>query len=250
MMGHSHVVSGVAAGLALFGTATLTVPWAGSQAGSLTIPLGAGTGSLTDPQAVTAALIMGVAALLPDIDSPSSSVATALPGVTRPLSRAIASGGHRTWTHSLVGFALAAFLTYDITFWTLTIHGIDLRPGNGAVAGLLAATAARGLGVPRSRSGTLWMIFLLGVLAGGWLLGDSPAWYMPALIGAGMWIHRVGDDLTTQSVHGLLYPVVKTHLVDLPALLGDAGSTRERGLRALMYLYCLTFLGVLVVRAS
>lgn len=247
MMGHTHVVTGVAAGLALFGTATLTLPWAGAQGTGLTVPLGAGVGHLSDPQAVAAALIMGVAALVPDIDSPSSSVSTALPGVTRPISRAIASGGHRTWTHSLAGFALAAFVTYDVTFWTLTLHGTDLRPGNGLVAGLLAATAARGLGVPRSRTGALWMLFLLGFLAGGWLLGDSPTWYMPALIAAGMWVHRIGDDLTTQSVHGLLYPVVRARLVDLPALLGDAGSTREKALRALMYLYCLYCLGTLIV---
>ena len=75
------------------------------------------------------------------IISPSSSAATALPGVTRPISRFIAKGGHWTWTHSLVGFVIAAFLTYDLTFWTVTVNGVDVRPGNGVVLGLLLAIA-------------------------------------------------------------------------------------------------------------
>ena len=147
MMGHSHAVSGVAAGMALFGTATLSIPPLGAGSEVTTIPLGAGVGDLSLTQVVAASLIMGVTALLPDIDSPSSSVATALPGVTRPISRVIAKGGHRTWTHSLIGFVIAAFLTYDVTFWTVTVNGVDVRPGNGIVLGLLLAVAARALGV-------------------------------------------------------------------------------------------------------
>ena len=162
MMGHSHVVSGVAAGMALFGTAALSIPPLSAGGTVTTVPLGAGLGDLPLTHVVAASLIMGVTALLPDIDSPSSSAATALPGVTRPVSRIIAKGGHRTWTHSLVGFAIAAFLTYDLTFWTVTVNGVDVRPGNGVVLGLLLAIAARGLGVPRNREGTLWALFLIG----------------------------------------------------------------------------------------
>ena len=239
MMGHSHVVSGVAAGMALFGTAALSIPPLSAGGTVTTVPLGAGLGDLPLTHVVAASLIMGVTALLPDIDSPSSSAATALPGVTRPISRIIAKGGHRTWTHSLVGFAIAAFLTYDLTFWTVTVNGVDVRPGNGVVLGLLMAIAARGLGVPRSREGTLWALFLIGFVVGTWALGESSLWFMPALVAAGMWVHRIGDDMTTQSVHGLLYPLFKTHLADLPALLGDAGSGRERVLRGVMYVYCL-----------
>ena len=228
MMGHSHAVSGVAAGMALFGTATLSIPPLGAGSEVTTIPLGAGVGDLSLTQVVAASLIMGVTALLPDIDSPSSSVATALPGVTRPISRVIAKGGHRTWTHSLIGFVIAAFLTYDVTFWTVTVNGVDVRPGNGIVLGLLLAVAARALGVSRSREGTLWSLFLIGFVIG-------------------MWVHRIGDDITTQSVHGLLYPLFKTHLANLPALLGDAGSGRERVLRGILYAYCLYCFTYMVV---
>ena len=98
MMGHSHAVSGVAAGMALFGTATLSIPPADSGGRTTTIPLGAGLGHLPLSAVVVASLVMGVTALLPDIDSPSSSVSTALPGITGPVSRVIARGGHRTWT--------------------------------------------------------------------------------------------------------------------------------------------------------
>ena len=247
MMGHSHAVSGVAAGMALFGTATLSIPPADSGGRTTTIPLGAGLGHLPLSAVVVASLVMGVTALLPDIDSPSSSVSTALPGITGPVSRVIARGGHRTWTHSLVGFALAAFLTYDITFWTVTVNGIDVRPGNGILLGLLLAVAARALGVPRSREGGLWALFLVGFVVGAWALGGSALWFMPALVAAGMWVHRVGDDMTTQSVHGLLYPLFRARLANLPALLGDAGSARERLLRSAMYLYCLYCFIVMVV---
>lgn len=239
MMGHSHVVSGVAAGMALFGTTSVSLPPLGDGAATTVVPLGAGLGDLPLTAVVTASLVMGVTALLPDIDSPSSFVATALPGVTQPISRVVARGGHRTWTHSLVGFALAAFLTYDITFWTVTVEGTDVRPGNGLVLGLLLAVAARGLGVSRSRAGALWGLFVVGFVVGAWALGESTLWFMPALVAAGMWVHRVGDDLTTQSVHGLFYPLFRNRLFDLPALLGDAGSAREGVLRGLIYLYCL-----------
>ena len=247
MMGHSHAVSGVAAGMALFGTATLSIPPLGAGSEVTTIPLGAGVGDLSLTQVVAASLIMGVTALLPDIDSPSSSVATALPGVTRPISRVIAKGGHRTWTHSLIGFVIAAFVTYDVTFWTVTVNGVDVRPGNGIVLGLLLAVAARALGVSRSREGTLWSLFLIGFVIGTWALGASSLWFMPTLVAAGMWVHRIGDDITTQSVHGLLYPLFKTHLANLPALLGDAGSGRERVLRGILYAYCLYCFTYMVV---
>ena len=173
MMGHSHAVSGVAAGMALFGTATLSIPPADSGGRTTTIPLGAGLGHLPLSAVVVASLVMGVTALLPDIDSPSSSVSTALPGITGPVSRVIARGGHRTWTHSLVGFALAAFLTYDITFWTVTVNGIDVRPGNGILLGLLLAVAARALGVPRSREGALWALFLVGFVVASIVLAAA-----------------------------------------------------------------------------
>ena len=165
---------------------------------------------------------------------------------------AVLLGGHgaarhyRT-RHSLVGFALAAFLTYDITFWTVTVNGIDVRPGNGILLGLLLAVAARALGVPRTREGALWALFLVGFVVGAWALGGSALWFMPALVAAGMWVHRVGDDMTTQSVHGLLYPLFRARLANLPALLGDAGSARERLLRSAMYLYCLYCFIVMVV---
>ena len=53
--------------------------------------------------------------------------------------------------------------------------------------------------------------------------------------------------MTTQSVHGLLYPLFRARLANLPALLGDAGSARERLLRSAMYLYCLYCFIVMVV---
>ena len=46
MMGHSHVVSGVAAGMALFGTAALSIPPLSAGGTVTTVPLGAGLGDL------------------------------------------------------------------------------------------------------------------------------------------------------------------------------------------------------------
>ena len=52
MMGHSYAVSGVAAGMALFGTATLSIPPLGAGSEVTTIPLGAGVGDLSLTQVV------------------------------------------------------------------------------------------------------------------------------------------------------------------------------------------------------
>ena len=88
MLGHSHALSGAAAGLA---AATLVLHDPAGPAALLT--------------ALTAAY-----ALAPDLDSCGSTAARSLGFATRCVSRVIraVSGGHRHGTHSLLGIAVFA----------------------------------------------------------------------------------------------------------------------------------------------
>src|SRR4051812_31579494 len=109
-MGRTHAVSG---GLAFAASAPL-LPAVGVHLGAVGLLFG-----------VVAA---AGAALLPDLDHLGSSVARALGPVSSALARvvAVASGGHRQGTHSLVGVAV----------FTMVAELADLggRPGRTVAA--------------------------------------------------------------------------------------------------------------------
>lgn len=114
MMAYSHAPSGAAA-------------W---------LPLGVVLGVPTTTN-LGLALVAGIAALLPDMDHPSSVLPRAFPG-GRFLARRIAdfTGGHRHGTHTL----LAAIAVAAMAWWTAYI----LTPLGAAQAAVLAAAIGVG----------------------------------------------------------------------------------------------------------
>lgn len=179
MMGHTHALCGALAGLAV----AVTLPEAHS---AVIAPVFAAVGA--------------GAALMPDLDHPSSTAARSL----GPLSGGIASvvrfvsGGHRKGTHSILGTAVATAIfavlvaglptllaphTAGRAAWALAVSlvgpvvaGFVAAIGVGAVVGgrvgtllALAAGAAVGFGAHASAGPLAWqglvVVFAAGYLA-------------------------------------------------------------------------------------
>lgn len=227
MMGTSHALSGAAAWVAL----TSTMPGFG------VVPL--------EPLGVlTGAAVCAGAALLPDIDHPSSTVATALPGgrVIAGVASGV-TGGHRKGMHSIVAMLAVVIGAIALSFATWTPAGWDREL---AVGPAIAAAACIAVGTKCLRIARGWFAsWFVGIAAAGgmmWWFPDQFGW-LPACVGVGFVVHLAGDTLTTGGVPWL-WPLMpkrpvtfrRTRLITrvwprrgsfaLP-ILGNAGSTRE-----------------------
>src|SRR5699024_2203528 len=135
MMGGHHATSGAATWLALTGTATI-----GDRA------LGAGLLDLTGPEVLAGAVVATGAALLPDIDHPTATIA-------RSAHAAVSSAtGHRGATHSLLAVAVFTLVgalasRLDVS-WHVPIAG-QVQLGTVIVVTALCAIAVRALKVVR-----------------------------------------------------------------------------------------------------
>lgn len=182
-MGRTHALSGVAAYLAIAaapGSPLLAIPGSGLLFG---------------------AVMAGGAAMLPDLDHPQASISRALGPLTATAAGAVAalSGGHRQGTHSLLGVAIAAAVTF-----LLAQHPVA---GAGWAAFLLAiAISAIGGDGPATRTAAV-----AGCVAGGIalvtlaVLSPPSAVTAAGAVGVGMAAHIVGDMLTREGVP-LLWP--------------------------------------------
>jgi membrane-bound metal-dependent hydrolase YbcI (DUF457 family) len=150
-------------------------------------------GALTPAELIAGALICAGAAMLPDLDHPSATIAQTFGPVTWVLSKAVcwASGGHRGATHSLV-FAVAAgfgahFLAnrYPIGRDILVILLIGL------------ALRAIGIGIPGKKfaSAMVNIAMTVGLFAMFRSYEVGYAW-LGLAVGVGSLIHVVGDCLT------------------------------------------------------
>lgn len=142
------------------------------------------------PAALTASVVVAAgAALLPDLDHPSSTVAQSLGKPTEWLAKAVAfiSGGHRKATHSVPGI-----LTFTALFGLLGSRGdwFAWVPVT-VLAGL--AVAAVGL----SGKVAAWARTAVLVAAGAWAGVDFGAW-LGLAVGIGAAAHVAGDCATVQ----------------------------------------------------
>ncbi|QCU79254.1 metal-dependent hydrolase [Citricoccus sp. SGAir0253] len=173
------------------GEALLTLPAA--------IPLGFGLlPGITDAGVLAGAVITAGAALLPDADHRSASIAHSLPPVSEWLCVVLgrAAGGHRNGTHSLLGlaaFTLVAWLLSRLTLTTET-HVLQLGAGVGTV--LLSTFAVKALRfMPDGARRVPWVV---GLLCGAWValgLGTDNDWFVLA-VALGVAAHIAGDMLT------------------------------------------------------
>ena len=135
------------------------------------------------------------AALLPDLDHPSSTVARALGPLSGALARMVAavSGGHRQGTHSLVG--VAAFTALAVLADQAGI------PGRTVVAVLLLVLASAGLHLRLARPPFLHVAVC--ALVGFVLVAACPmvsGGVMPVAVAVGAAMHLVGDALTREGI--------------------------------------------------
>lgn len=248
MMGASHAVSGAAAWVALTSTA----------------PIALGTHPLEPLGVVLGALVTAGAALLPDADHHSATIARSGGFLTRGLASAAgaASGGHRHGLHTALAAVGAAFLTGFADRLTATLPLLGTVPlGSALVLLALVAFANKALDLGRSGVINLWLgaaAVTVAVLA--WV-PEQLEW-LPQAVLVGFLVHLVGDLITTGGLP-LLWPFLvrpprrlrkapvlrriwlSNGYVALPVL-GRTGSAREQALTAVLSLYT----GALLVVAA
>ncbi|GAA2184730.1 metal-dependent hydrolase [Brooklawnia cerclae] len=174
-----------------------------------------------DPLTVCVFAVAGAgAAMLPDADHPSGSVAWTIPPVTKPLTRLVAalSGGHRNGTHSLLG--VAGFVAFAVLVNSLPsllrrvgvvqdelVGGVVL----GVWVGFLLAIGLNSWSVVPEHSSRLGV--LAGVAGGAGLavttsIVDLASGIVPLAVGVGCLAHIAGDMLTKEGCP-LLWPVCR-----------------------------------------
>lgn len=209
MLGHSHALSGLAAGAA-------TLPWAPVH------------GTVAQLAWVAAA---GGFAMLPDLDQEGTTIsrmwgpASDLPA---KLINAV-SGGHRWGTHDAVlapavfgGLALLASHSFWSSLLVLAVAiGLALRALNFVIPGTTETTIVGNLAIS-------W--------GGAWLLlqhSPSPLW-LPYAVGLGVLTHAVGDFLTRE---GIPVPLIwMVHRCRFALVHLRTGATVERLLLAPAFL--------------
>lgn len=175
MMGYSHVVSGLTAGLLLLPAA----------------PVEPGAGS------VAWVLMWGGAALLPDLDSPGASASRMWGPISRAVSKGVskAARGHRWGTHDLV--------LGPLTFGALAALAV-LVPGLALpVVAVALGLALHGLHVARIwRTGAV-LNLLISWGGAVWLLSRDDltvGWWLPLAVMGGVVVAILGDWLTNEGV--------------------------------------------------
>ncbi|MCD2442569.1 metal-dependent hydrolase [Agromyces sp. SYSU K20354] len=241
MMGFTHATSGAAAWIAV--TGALPIVTSGAY------PL--------DPVGVLAgAAVCAGAALLPDADHHSATIAQSVPVLGRVVTGVVGelSGGHRHGAHSPVAVLLVA-----VGAWGLTLLTVPSEPaGTIAIGAGIGTAALTAFGLKARGFARNWFAaWVLGALLGAFIVVFAPeqvAWF-PLAVTIGFVAHLAGDLLTTGGLPGLLWPWVPrppevlrpmpvlnrlwlpNGYVALP-LLGDTGSFRETMLGAALALYC------------
>ncbi|MFI6786988.1 metal-dependent hydrolase [Nonomuraea sp. NPDC050383] len=190
MMGHTHAMTGAIAWLGLApGLAALPMVMESSRF----IETGIMANALTPAELIAGALVCAGAAMLPDLDHPSATIAQTFGPVTWLLSKAVcwASGGHRGATHSLVFAVALGFGAH----WLAGAYPI----GRDIMVVLLVGLALRaiGIGIPGNKLGSA--LVNIGLTAGLYAVflsqGVGYAWLGMA-VALGCLIHVVGDCMT------------------------------------------------------
>lgn len=250
-MGVHHATSGAAAWLA----ATAALPAFGTDV----YPLA--------PASVLAgAVVCAGAALLPDADQRSSTVANSVPVLGRAVARGIgdATGGHRAGFHTVLAAALVTLLAVLVGRFTMAVPPLGTVPLGPALATVpLIAFAVRARDLVRRRS-TAWGVGLVAATLVVLLSPDNPTWF-PVAVGLGFLAHLAGDLLTVGGVPAPTWPLAlrpprswtrtpglraiwkRNGAIAVPVL-GRAGSVREHILGTALGLY--TVYGVVVVAAK
>ena len=253
-MGVNHATSGAAVWLA----ATAALPSFGTDI----YPLA--------PASVLAgAVVCAGAALLPDADHHSGTIAHSVPVLGRIVARGIgeATGGHRHGFHSILAAALITLLAVLAGRFTAVLPApVGLVPIGPAVATIpLICFAVKARGLVR-RWSTAWVVGLLAGAAVVLFSPDNHLWF-PIAVGLGFLAHIAGDLLTVEGVPSPTWPVAllpprswssvpglravwkRNGYIAVPVL-GHAGSIREHVLGTALGLYVVYGIVAVAARAA
>lgn len=193
MLGYSHATSGALA-------------WLAAAPALNQVATAIGQDALTPQEVLVGAVACAGAALIPDLDHPSATIAYTFGPISKSVSKltALLAGGHRQGTHSLlfsVGFGI---LCYVVGLST-DFFGSD-TPAM-VLMFLLAAFAFRGLNLvlPGTSSTFKGLVVILQAAALTWVMANylmtDMNWWWLGLAGAlGCIMHLVGDSLTPEGV--------------------------------------------------
>ncbi|MEV0613310.1 metal-dependent hydrolase [Nonomuraea sp. NPDC050404] len=190
MMGHTHALTGAIAWLGL-APPLAALPLLNES--SRFVETGIMATALSPAELIAGAIICAGAAMLPDLDHPSATIAQTFGPVTWGLSKVVSwiGGGHRGATHSLafaVGMGFGAH-------WLATTYPI----GRDIMVVLLIGLALRavGVGIPGNKMGSV--MINIGMTAGLYAvflsLDVGYAW-LGLVVGIGCFAHVVGDCMT------------------------------------------------------
>lgn len=246
MMGITHATSGAAAWIAITGTIPIVTLGA--------YPL--------DPVGVLAgAAVCAGAALLPDADHHSATIAHSVPVLGRVVTGTVGvlSGGHRQGAHSGIAIALVAATAWALTLVTVAVEELGtVAVGVGIGTAMLTCFGLKARNFVRTWTAAWGLGAVLGLFI-ALVVPEQVAWF-PLAVTVGFVAHLVGDFLTTGGLPGLLWPWVPkppetlrpvpvlnrlwlpNGYVALPVL-GDTGSFREAMLGAVLGLYCFVGFG-------
>lgn len=214
MMGHSHAISGVLGWVAL-------------------APVLQSKGIIPHDVAVIAAgaIVTSGAALLPDLDHPSSTIARFLGPISQAVSQGInvIAGGHRQATHSIL---------FCVLMFGGTWAGVNYLGQWAALITvfLMAALAAKGLHLaPKSGAASYLGVTLIAAAttAAAALWGPEDWKWLPWAVALGAFIHLIGDAITPEGVP-FFWPA-KSRLA-LPILPSTGGFVELKLLTPLMLL--------------
>jgi membrane-bound metal-dependent hydrolase YbcI (DUF457 family) len=210
-----------------------------------TAPYTLGIHPLPVAAVVAGALVTAGAALLPDVDHPSATIARSGGFVTHVVAAAAstAAGGHRKGMHSILavaGFTVGAILAGR---WHAQVPVLGVIPAGSALLLLaLVAFASKALRLGPGGIAKLWVgaaTIVVAILA---VFPEQLDW-VPLSVMLGVIVHLLGDMLTTGGVP-LLWPWIPKPprtLTGVPVLssmwkpngymaipvLGRTGSARE-----------------------
>lgn len=198
MMGGSHAISGSAAWVAITSTG----------------PLMLGIHPLPPQGILLGAIITGGAALLPDFDHHSGTVAYSLPPLTKSMARVVAriSGGHRHGTHSLLGIFIAMVITTVLSLITIPAkipileYDGTLNVGAGIVMLFCAALGLKALKLTRGNGWLLPWVYSTALAATVAIYAPDEFGWLTLAVGVGCLTHCLGDSLTVGG-WPFLYPL-------------------------------------------
>ncbi|NKS56328.1 hypothetical protein GS504_01700 [Rhodococcus hoagii] len=188
---------------------------------------------LTVAEIVISTVVCASAALWPDWDHPSATMAHTLGPISKTIAHLVhgLARGHRHGTHNLWFCIALGLATLGLAYAPQSIGSVTM-PENWASLALmvfLAYTLMMTLGLAVAKSTGLgdgiYLVQAIAFVTAAAVLVPGHWWWMPWAVGAGALLHCLEDILTTGGLSWFLRPVSRARIC-LPVC-GDTGGPGE-----------------------